>query len=489
LSILLKDKNCRIASLDIHSPLYLRSCGDSHCGGDIGELYPLIERAQGAGFKLIQFTPIQDTGLNQSPYSGISIFSYNPIHLSVERLPQSDRIKWIKDEYLKRNACQRDHIDYGSLYNYKIEVLAALFDDTDGVINFDDIERNVLAYALFVVLREQFRLSWDQWPKEFRQGNVTQILVNHPELHRAVSFVLFSQATLERQWQEAADFADQHNIEFVFDKPIYPEADSAEVWSNQSLFYLEPDGSPKFVSGCNHPGDPFGPQQWGHAVYRFMEKPDKVIQYFVESIRHLSKISKVIRLDHTLALIWKYYIIDPATGLGKHHRAMGRKLFVALKKSFPDVFFIAEDVGYISESEVDAPLRRLGIPGMRCLQWLDIKKYHQVARYPKLCLAMTSNHDLPSFPAWWSGLSESAKKGYFGQIRGHGQSAGEVIRLVFDSPARIASITLRDIIGDNRPYNMPGQIDPSFWLLQSPVSTEQIDFTAISEIIAESGRK
>ncbi len=467
----------------------MRSERSLYSGGDIGELYPLIDRATEAGFGAIQFTPIQDTGLCPVPYMGISIFSFNPIHLSVERLDLNDRAKEVKAKFLAENTANREITDYVALYNYKNDIFRALFEDNKATINFANFDRNVLAYALFIALKKKYILAWNLWPTEVKSGKIEKILTEHKELNCEVNFILFCQTILKKQWLEAAAYAGERGIDFIFDKPIYPDFDSAEVWANQDIFYLKYNGSPKYVSGCNHPGDPFGAQIWGHAVYQFKEKPLKVTGYFIDSIRHMGEISKIVRLDHTLALVWKYYIVDPVTKKGKHLPAINGLLFSRLKKLCPDIYFIAEDVGYISEKEVDRPLKSWGLPGMRCLQWNNIKKYSEIDKYPKFCFAMTSNHDLPSFPSWWNNLSETEAEKFFEQLDDdRGYCGSEVIRLVFRSRAMIASITLRDMIGDTRRYNLPGECNPSFWLLHSLATIEETDFSVIGTIIRESER-
>lgn len=83
----------RVASLDVHSPLYIRTEKSSFSGGDVSDLFDLINKAAEAGFSLIQFNPIQDTGHNCCPYLGLSIFSFNPIHLSLRDLPKNANSK------------------------------------------------------------------------------------------------------------------------------------------------------------------------------------------------------------------------------------------------------------------------------------------------------------------------------------------------------------------------------------------------------------
>ncbi len=488
-------KSGRYAILDVHSPIYLKSQNSKYCGGDISDIYPLVDKASKAGFKYLQFTPIQDTGHNPCPYMGRSIFSYNPIFLSLDHLnTEIDLSKIDKNLLQKIKKGTLDHVSYRGLYDFKTQVLRQLFDKNKGR-NFLQEEDNeqVLSYAVFCALRNKYRSKWINWPNKFKFGSIQNIIKSYPSLHSEINFYLFSQHLLGGQWFALNKYAYQKGIKLIFDKPIYPVHDSAEVWANQDLFYLNSDGSLKMASGCNNPRDPFGVQYWGHAVYKYKQRPKEVIEYYSESIAFMSKIAQTLRLDHTLALVWKYYLIKPKSKMGKHIPALKHKLFNTLIKRFPDTMFIAEDLGYISKRNVDDPLLKHNIPGMRSPQWCHIPKYSHITDYPELCLAMTSNHDLDSLPSWWKKLRQSRKTIFWKQIveppaKEYHDQVWQIVGLVFMSEAFLASITLRDLTFDLRRYNRPGIENYRNWTNRMAVVTEEIDFCRIASIIKKSGR-
>lgn len=487
--------NRRVASLDVHSPLYLKTRRSQFGGGDISDLYQLVDEASRAGFAMVQLTPIQDTGLHVSPYMGVSIFSFNPAHLDVEKIKENPKIKKLKEDRLKHLAKKpSDFVDYRRLYKFKVALLEESFGDgEERKINYGEFPKNVLDYAVYKALRQKQKTSWPYWPKDTICSDSKSIIKNHPEIEHDVKFFLYCQSILTRQWMELVKYAREKGVEIALDKPIYPIHDSADVWANQKLFYLNFDKSLKYLSGCDNPQDPFGPQEWGHAVYRFKEAPREVISFYIESIRFMSKTSKVIRLDHSLALIWKYYLIDAKTKKGQHVAALKGMLFSELLKNFPNIFFIAEDVGFVSKRLVDDPLGKFGIPGIRSPQWTDKRKYTKFDSYPALCVAATSNHDTKSILAWWGSLKKSKREVFFRQF---GSSASEnneesikkIINLVFKSRAQIASIAMRDLASDLRRYNSPGVKNSRNWRAQMLVPIEDLDFSAIKKIIFDSGR-
>ncbi len=480
------------AILDAHSPIYLRSKKGKFCGGDIGDIYLLVEKASDAGFEYIQFTPIQDTGINPCPYMGLSNFSYNPVYLSLHHLDEKINYKQI-DNKLQQQVLSHDlnHVSYGRLYKFKMSVLRNIYDKGSyfNTIKIAKYGHGIVAYAVYKALREKYRCKWYLWPEEFKKANLLDILANNPSLHREIKFFLFVQDVMKKQWLELVKFAQHKGVKFILDKPIYPIHDSADVWANQKLFYINLTGSLQYGSGCDNPNDPFGAQYWGHAVYKFKEKPNEVIKYYCESIKFISQIARTIRLDHTLALIWKYYIIRPDSQKGKHLPAIKHKFFNTLIKEFPNITFIAEDLGYVSSRNVDEPLAKHNIPGMRSLQWFHIPKYAKVNHYPKMCLAMTSNHDLDSLPSWWRKLRIGRKEIFWRQIsdspaKSFQEQVWQIVSLIFKSDAYWASITLRDLTFDMRRYNKPGVKNSQNWTERMPVNIEDMDLGVIKKIIA-----
>ncbi len=452
----------RSAFLDIHSPLYLRNNSSQYCGGDIGDVYELIDLAHKAGFRGVQMTPIQDTAYNYCPYMGESIFSYNPIHLSVDRAGLQKYLPQIESGLRDRVQIRADHrlVNYRDLYKFKWQLLRHSFEDaiSGTKIDFDSVDRNVLAYAVYSALRDNFQTSdWLRWPEKYRNARLEQIIEEDLALHEEVSFCLYIHQMMEQQWQHLNEYAQEKDVAIVMDKPIYPANRSSEVWYHRKLFYLNPDGTLKYVSGCKSPKDPYGEQRWGHAVYRFAEEPDEVVKYFLDSVNFLSKVSRVVRLDHTLALIWKYYVIDDVKGEGKHLPALREKLFIPLLKRFPDNFFIAEDMGYVNEKEIDKPLQELGIPGMRSIQG-DKPRFYDMANYPELSVSFTTSHDSKSLVEWWGKLSEIRKEDYFAQRNGmkemnFDEQIWTLVEMAFNVKSMIASVSLRDIINDPRRFN------------------------------------
>ena len=62
---------------------------------------------------------------------------------------------------------------------------------------------------------------------------------------------------------------EQHGLMLIGDLPIFVAHDSADVWANPELFYLDKAGQPLVVAGV--PPDYFSEtgQLWGNPLYRW----------------------------------------------------------------------------------------------------------------------------------------------------------------------------------------------------------------------------
>lgn len=76
------------------------------------------------------------------------------------------------------------------------------------------------------------------------------------EHKNAIEEFIATQFLFDRQWKAIKKYANDKGIKIVGDMPIYVGGHSADVWSNQKLFELDPaTGVPAQVSGV--PPDAF----------------------------------------------------------------------------------------------------------------------------------------------------------------------------------------------------------------------------------------
>jgi len=93
--------------------------------GEFGDLKPFADFCEKAGLSLIQLLPVNDTGTQSSPYSGLSAFALHPIYIRLADIPGFDSL-YKSDEKFKKSYddflasgkyCQR--YDYDFILNTK----------------------------------------------------------------------------------------------------------------------------------------------------------------------------------------------------------------------------------------------------------------------------------------------------------------------------------------------------------------------------------
>lgn len=488
--------NGRVAILDVHSPLCLRGNQDLTGGGGIEDLEKLADRALDAGFIGIQLNPVNDTGWSPCSYCATGLFSYDPAFVSLHRIPElEDSLSFsLLSTQKQQDVAQTnpERFDHNAIRSHKLISLAIGYERLGMNPSYqtrrelfeefcEHMNPHVLNYVVFTALHDHYGKPWWEWPDPERRGNAKAIFKKHQRKHDTLfthmHFLMYTQCIAEEQWTALARHIEDRGGYLVMDKAIYPQHNSADVWANQHLFYLKEDGNLLYASGCASPGDPHGAQEWGHAVYKFNEDPKTtgaVIEFFVDTVRHISKTAKVIRLDHALALVWKYYVIDRQHRGNSHHiPALKHQLLQRLRMEFPDVTFIAEDLGLRSEEEVNKPLRENGISGMRAPIWSfgpGDAYQGDTNSYPHFCVGLTDNHDTPSPHQWY------------------GDGALAHVASVFWSKAHITMTTLRTVQGDPRRYNLPGVVSEENWSARSNEVVEHVNFGPIARIIEETGR-
>jgi len=94
-------------------------------------------------------------------------------------------------------------------------------------------------FALFVVIREDFNmLPWWEWPQEFKIKNNKFLKSWIKKKNEEILIKKLIQWHLDEQWNVIKNFAKSRNIKLIGDLPFYVSRDSADVWSNKSLFSI-----------------------------------------------------------------------------------------------------------------------------------------------------------------------------------------------------------------------------------------------------------
>jgi len=443
--------------------------------GDLGpNAFGFIEFLESAGQTLWQIFPLGPTGYGDSPYQCFSAFAGNPLLISPELLQ--------KDGLLNNSDLQNipnynpTQIDFGSVINYKYELLCKAFQNfKKKQVQFDDecgdfCEKNnywLDDYSLFMAAK-QFHggVQWTQWDPTiaFRQ--------NIPEwknkLKDEIEFQKFLQFTFDRQWTNVRSYANQNGVQIIGDIPIFIAYDSADLWANRELFTVREDGTLEFVAGV--PPDYFSVtgQLWGNPLYKWKEMEKDNFTWWRKRISKLFEMADILRIDHFRGFDAYWEIPGNAkTAMdGRWVKAPGEKLFNSIKKALGDLPIIAEDLGVITDSVV-ALRDHFDFPGIKILQFglgIDGDKKFLPHNHIKNCIVHTGSHDnettrgfLESERNKKSGIYEWTQKyfNYYGDNMTY-----ELIRSAYASVANICVIPMQDILnlGNEARMNLPGTL-------------------------------
>lgn len=442
--------------------------------GDLGpEAYRWVNFLKESGCALWQILPLGPTGYGDSPYQSFSAFAGNPYLVSPAMLLDDDLLTGA--DFTDRLEFPSQQVDYGEVIRWKITLLDRAFERYQAAAQADlgsDLERFeaeeaywLADYALFMAVKEsQGMVSWDQWPKPLRDRDpkaLDEFRVNNPlEIKRHI----FRQFLFFRQWQKLHAYAAAQGISVIGDIPIFVAYDSADVWANPNMFFMDKEGKPIFVAGV--PPDYFSPtgQLWGNPIYKWEWHAQNKYAWWIERIRSTLKLVDYMRLDHFrgFAGYWEIPAGSPTAETGRWAPGPGKQLFEAIRSALGGLPIIAEDLGEITPDVIE--LRdSLNLPGMKVLQFAfqtDPDDPFLPHNYPRNCVAYTGTHDNDTSVGWYSSAPEKEKdlcRRYL--ARSGDDIAWDMIRAVWSSTALFSIAPMQDFLGlgNEARMNLPGR--------------------------------
>jgi 4-alpha-glucanotransferase len=438
-----------------------------------------IDWLSNAGQKLWQVLPLGHTGYGDSPYQSFGAFAGNPLLIDLELLE--------KDGFLPMEALQnapdfpQDSVDYGWIYIWKWQVLrqaAALWQekaDPNLKAMFGDWRSANASwledYALFMACKNVHGGNpWNTWKPELVRRDPDALELARLEYAEDVMLYALAQYWFFSQWGMVRRAAHAKGIKIIGDIPIFVAHDSSDVWANQHLFALEPDGSPSVVAGV--PPDYFSAtgQLWGNPHYRFDVMAKDGFAWWLQRFEETFKVVDVVRVDHFRGFEAYWEVSGKAeTAIeGQWVKAPGVALFEAVRAKFGDLAIIAEDLGVITK-EVEALRDGFNLPGMKILQfafYADTTDPFLPHNYTPNCVVYTGTHDNDTTLGWWAAEPEKVKakvKAYLG-VTGK-DIVWDMIRAAWASKAVMALAPLQDLLelGGEKRMNLPGTLGGTNW--------------------------
>ncbi|NJC88913.1 MAG: 4-alpha-glucanotransferase [Desulfuromonas sp.] len=445
----------------------------AHGIGALGaEARGFIDFLAAAGQSIWQTLPLGPTGLGDSPYNALSAFAGNPLLIDLPTLAA-----WgdLDPPELSEERSTVGRVDFPAVRRFKEERLGR------AAANFfaraDAGRRQAFAaycreqafwlddYALFVAIRGHFDgQSWQEWPASLRRRDPAALEEWRLRLGTAIAAEQYRQYAFATQWDSLKSYANQRDVRFFGDLPIFVALDSADVWANQRLFRLDPEGRPMEVAGV--PPDYFSVtgQRWGNPLYRWDAHEAEGFAWWLRRFRAELQRADLVRIDHFRGFqaCWVIPATEPTAVNGRWEVSPGRALFHALRSGAADLPIIAEDLGVITP-QVEALRREFGFPGMKILQFAfdsGADNPYLPHNYEADCAVYTGTHDNATTLGWWEQLNPEQRAPVEDYL-GHSPAdiPWDLVRLAMASVARLCILPCQDLLGlgDTARFNRPGQ--------------------------------
>ncbi len=462
--------------------------------GDLGpRAHRWIEFLAGAGCGLWQVLPLGPTGYGDSPYQCFSSFAGNPLLISLDTLLKDDLLH--PDDLSDHPCFPEEQVDYGQVIPWKAGVLDRSFiryqhtqstQLADEMAEFKDKQSGWLDdFALFMALKEAHGgAAWPTWEKPLRERHPEALADARKRYEPAIQRQVYRQFLFFRQWSKLRAHAHEKNIQIIGDIPIFVAHDSADVWANPHLFYLEKDGARTYIAGV--PPDYFSPtgQLWGNPLYRWEVHTASGYAWWLERIRATLDMVDIIRIDHFrgFAGYWEVRGDAKTAEKGRWVAAPGMDFFRSVREALGDLPIIAEDLGVITPDVVE--LRETyDLPGMRIFQFAfdsDPEDPFLPHHYPANCVVYTGTHDNDTARGWYERVPDKDKAFFRSYMDRDGRSVSwDMIRGVWSSVAVFGLAPMQDFLGlgNEGRMNYPGNPSGN-WIWRMPVKAQSVELQA-----------
>lgn len=484
--------------------LHITSLPSPYGIGDLGPgAYRIADFLREARQGIWQVLPLVPVGHGNSPYSSPSTFAGNPFLISPELL-EHDRLLDAGD-LANPPDFPPGHVEYERAIPYKQQLLHRAYqrfkesDPTHLKSAFEwycsEHESWLEDYALFMTLKNVYGGgSWTGWPSDLVHREPRAL--EHARLEHAdeVDMHRFWQFLFHRQWSALKSYCNERDIRIFGDIPIYVAHDSADVWAEQELFYLDQDGNPTVVAGV--PPDYFSEtgQRWGNPIYRWDRMKENGYNWWTRRITATLKQVDIVRLDHFRGFeaYWEIPASEPTAVMGRWVKGPGAELFRVVRERLGSLPVVAEDLGLITP-EVTEIMHEMNFPGMVVLQFAfdsDNCCAYLPHNFKRNAVAYTGTHDNDTTIGWWHTLKKradadasSTRELAFARRYLHLNGAEdstiqwEAIRAVVSSVADLAVIPMQDALGlgSEARMNQPGKSENNWaWRMEAEALTDDL---------------
>ena len=286
--------------------------------GDFGDLKAMIDFVASTGQKVLQLLPINDTTITHTwtdsyPYSCISVFAIHPQYADLHALPElKDAKARAEAEKTRAELNALDKIDYEKVNDFKINYLRQIFNQEGEKMMktaeykafFQDTKQWLVPYAQYSYLRDKNGTAdFNQWPDHQVWDEAERKALTDPKTaaYKNVAFFYFVQFVLDRQMQEAHEYAKAKGVILKGDIPIGVNRNGCDVWMEPKYFNLNGQaGAPPDDFSANG-------QNWGFPTYNWFEMLKDGCQWWNRRFQNMARYFDAYRIDHVLGFfrIWE----------------------------------------------------------------------------------------------------------------------------------------------------------------------------------------
>ena len=475
-------------------------------GWGVGDLGPsariFVELMAEAHQSIWQTLPLTPVGKHGSPYSPHSLFAGNPLLLSPEILRAQG---FLSDLPPQRPTDDPARVNYLECLAFKDSLVqsafAFSFERTRKESGYADFcGRNdgwLDDFALFDALSRKYGRPWFAWPEEIRKRDANALAREASGLVQSINLAKFAQFLFEAQWSSLKEFAASRGVKILGDVPFYVLHDSSDIWSHAELFKVNLEGVALFVGGV--PPDYFSKtgQRWGNPVYDWKRMEETGYRWWMERVSRDLTLADYLRLDHFRGYVAYWEIpADSPTAVNGSWVSLPETFLEAVKLHFPDLPFVAEDLGVITD-DVREAMARLGLPGMRVLQFgFDgtSDNPHFPPNHSKNSLVYTGTHDTNTVLGWFHGEATDKDKETLQRYLGRPVTAGSVcddfLGMATASASELCVIPFQDLLGvDGRArMNNPGLSAGNWTWRALPEAVSKASFRKLADLTVSAGR-
>lgn len=504
--------------------------------GDLRDLADLARVLGAAGADFLGVNPLHALFLGEpdrrSPFFPSDRRFLNPVWIAPDELPGGGRAA------VTAPAPDGDLVDYPAVVALKLPALRAVHDAQpfgEGGWSEAAFERFVAEgaeplrrHALFEALSlrmagEGHGAGWRGWPEPFRDAGSAEV-ARFAEGHEAeIRFHLWLQWAASTQLGLAAEAAREAGmrIGLYLDLAVGEAPDGAAAWGSDVVMDGLRVGAPPDMFAAEG-------QDWGLAApnpHRLAEDPAPFRDMIGAQLRHAG----ALRIDHAMALRQLFLIPEgehPSKGAHVEYPMDTLLDALAEESQRHGAVVIGEDLGFVPDGFRDAMDDR-NVLSYRILPFEQRDGgFVPPAEWPQKALACLSTHDLPTFAGWWAAedvelrrehglVSEEDTPAHAAQrgrerrallklLRAEGLARrgwradgpmpeGLLVaahRLLARTPSLLVGVRLSDLVGPERPTNVPGTQDsyPN-WRPRGAVPVDRVAEAPLFQAVSEAMRQ